>query len=131
MCCTCRGGRRTSSTTTAQDRLHTADGVLVPCAAEQIGPGAAAIVVKFSQVNALHRFRSIQGIVRLRDYNDARPNAVCAPALEVGNPSYRIVRASSAGDTEYGGLPAPTVRAGARFSARTRRVRHRTRRLET
>ena len=55
--------------------------------AEQIGPGAVAVVAELSQVNALHRLRAIQGIIRLRDrYGDARLDAACARALEVGDP---------------------------------------------
>jgi hypothetical protein len=50
--------------------------------AEQIGPGAVAIVTELSAVNAIHRLRAIQGIVRLRDtYGDERLDAACARAL--------------------------------------------------
>lgn len=35
--------------------------------AEQIGPGAVAIVAELSAVNAIHRLRAIQGIIGLRD----------------------------------------------------------------
>lgn len=35
--------------------------------AEQIGPNTVAIVAELSQVNAIHRLRAIQGIIRLRD----------------------------------------------------------------
>src|SRR5258707_7576155 len=39
--------------------------------AAQIGPGAVAIVAELSTVNAIHRLRAIQGIIRLRDkYGD-------------------------------------------------------------
>ena len=42
--------------------------------AEQIGPGAVAIVAELSQVNAIHRLRAIQGIIRLREkYGDDPP----------------------------------------------------------
>jgi transposase len=34
--------------------------------AEQIGPGAVAIVAELSEVNAIHRLRAIQGIIGLR-----------------------------------------------------------------
>lgn len=48
--------------------------------AEQIGPGAVAIVAELSEVNAIHRLRAIQGIIGLRDrYGDQRLNAACAP----------------------------------------------------
>ena len=50
--------------------------------AKQIGPGVVAVIDKLSQVNAVHRLRSIQGIVGLRDrYADARLDAACARAL--------------------------------------------------
>ncbi|MGV9868702.1 hypothetical protein [Rhodococcus koreensis] len=76
--------------------------------AEQIGLGAAAIVAELSQVNALHRLRAIQGIVRLRGrYDDARLDAACARALEVGDPSYRTVKGILAAGTEHDGRPAP------------------------
>ena len=49
--------------------------------AEQIGPGAVAIVAELSAVNAIHRLRAIQGIIRLRDtYGDTRLDAACARA---------------------------------------------------
>ena len=76
--------------------------------AEQIGPGAVAVVAELSQVNALHRLRAIQGIVRLRDrYDDARLDAACARALEVGDPSYRTVKGILAAGTEHDGEPTP------------------------
>ncbi|MFC9835583.1 hypothetical protein ACFVKB_17485 [Rhodococcus sp. NPDC127530] len=76
--------------------------------AEQIGPGAVAVVAELSQVNALRRLRAIQGIVRLRDrYDDARLDAACARALEVGDPSCRTVKGILAAGTEHDGQPAP------------------------
>ena len=87
--------------------------------AEQIGPGAVAVVAELSQVNALHRLRAIQGIVRLRDrYDDARLDAACARALEVGDPSYRTVKGILAAGTEHDGqaevsaAPAPAFLRG-------------------
>ena len=72
--------------------------------AEQIGPGAVAIVDELSQVNAIHRLRSIQGIVRLRSgYDDARIDAACARALEVGDPRYRTVKGILVAGTEHDG----------------------------
>ena len=51
--------------------------------AEQIGPGAVAIVAELSAVNAIHRLRAIQGIIRLREkYGDTRLDAACARALD-------------------------------------------------
>ncbi|MCD2115118.1 IS21 family transposase [Rhodococcus rhodochrous] len=78
--------------------------------AEQIGPGAVAIVDELSQVNAVHRLRSIQGIIRLRSrYDDVRVDAACARALEVGDPHYRTVKGILAAGTEHDGhAEAPT-----------------------
>ncbi|MGH3525528.1 MAG: Mu transposase domain-containing protein, partial [Mycobacterium sp.] len=71
--------------------------------AEQIGPGAVAIVAELSAVNAIHRLRAIQGIIRLRDtYGDARLDAACARALEVGDPRYRTVKGILVAGTEHG-----------------------------
>lgn len=70
--------------------------------AEQIGPGAVAIVAELSQVNAIHRLRAIQGIIRLRDkYGDTRLDAACARALSVGDPNYRTVKGILAAGTEH------------------------------
>lgn len=80
--------------------------------AEQIGPGAVAIVAELSTVNAIHRLRAIQGIIRLRDtYGDDRLNAACARALAVGDPNYRTVKGILLAGTEAGDDPprhAPT-----------------------
>ena len=71
--------------------------------AEQIGPGAVAIVAELSAVNAIHRLRAIQGIIRLREtYGDARLDAACARAIAVGDPGYRTVKGILAAGTEYG-----------------------------
>jgi transposase len=74
--------------------------------AEQIGPGAVAIVAELSQVNAIHRLRAIQGIIRLRDtYGDARLDVACARALAVGDPNYRTVKGILVAGTEHGDDP--------------------------
>lgn len=75
--------------------------------AEQIGPGAIAIVAELSEVNAIHRLRAIQGIIRLREkYGDARLDAACARALTVGDPHYRTVKGILVAGTEHGDDPA-------------------------
>ena len=80
--------------------------------AEQIGPGTVAIVAELSQVNAIHRLRAIQGIIRLRDkYGDARLDAACARALAVGDPRYRTVKGILVAGTEHGDDPLPQVAA--------------------
>lgn len=71
--------------------------------AERIGPGVVAIVAELSMVNAIHRIRAIQGIIRLRDkYGDTRLDAACARALAVGDPGYRTVKGILAAGTEHG-----------------------------
>jgi transposase len=75
--------------------------------AEQIGPGAVAIVAELSEVNAIHRLRAIQGIIGLRDrYGAQRLDAACARALEVGDPRYRTVKGLLIAGTEAGDAPA-------------------------
>ena len=74
--------------------------------AEQIGPGTVAIVAELSAVNAIHRLRAIQGIIRLRDtYGDDRLDAACARALAVGDPRYRTVKGILVAGTEHGDDP--------------------------
>jgi transposase len=74
--------------------------------AEQIGPGAVAIVAELSAVNAIHRLRAIQGIIRLRDtYGASRLDAACARALHVGDPNYRTVKGILLAGTEHGDDP--------------------------
>ena len=74
--------------------------------AEQIGPGAVAIVIELSTVNAIHRLRAIQGIIGLRQkYTDDRLDAACARALAVGDPRYRTVKGILAAGTEHGQEP--------------------------
>lgn len=71
--------------------------------AEQIGPGAVAIVAELSAVNAIHRLRAIQGIIRLRDtYGEVRLDAACARAIAVGDPGYRTVKGILVAGTEHG-----------------------------
>jgi transposase len=71
--------------------------------AEQIGPGAVAIVAELSRVNAIHRLRAIQGIIRLREvYGDDRLDAACSRALTVGDPGYRTVKGILIAGTEHG-----------------------------
>ncbi|CAM3944207.1 IS21 family transposase [Mycolicibacterium frederiksbergense] len=77
--------------------------------AEQIGPGAVAIVAELSQVNAIHRLRAIQGIIALRDrYGTQRLDAACARALQVGDPRYRTVKGILVAGTETGDTAAAT-----------------------
>ena len=75
-------------------------------------PRRSAALRKSSQVNAIHRLRAIQRIIRLREaYGDNRLDAACARALQVGDPNYRTVKGILVAGTEHGDdppAPAPT-----------------------
>lgn len=80
--------------------------------AEQIGPGAVAVVAELSTVNAIHRLRAIQGIIRLREkYGDRRLDAACTRALQVGDPGYRTVKGILVAGTEADQDPPAVVPA--------------------
>lgn len=80
--------------------------------AEQIGPGAVAVVAELSTVNAIHRLRAIQGIIRLREkYGDGRLDAACTRALQVGDPGYRTVKGILVAGTEADQDPPAVVPA--------------------
>lgn len=71
--------------------------------AEQIGPGAVKIIEELSSVNAIHRLRAIQAIIRLREtYSDDRLDAACARALELDDAHYRTVKGILVAGTEHG-----------------------------
>ena len=74
--------------------------------AEQIGPGTVAIVAELSTINAIHRLRAIQGIIRLRErYGVDRLDAACTRALAIGDPGYRTVKGILIAGTEHGEDP--------------------------
>jgi hypothetical protein len=53
------------------------------------------------EVNALHRLRSAQGVLRLAErYSAERLDAACTRALAVGDPSYRTVKGILVAGTE-------------------------------
>ncbi len=69
--------------------------------AVELGPSVAAVIAALLEVNALHRLRSAQGVVRLADkYTAERLDAACARAVEVGDPSYRTVKGILVAGTE-------------------------------
>lgn len=71
--------------------------------AEQIGPGAVAVVDDLSSVNAIHRLRAMQAIIRLREkFDDARLDAACARALALDDVQYRTIKGMLAAGTEQG-----------------------------
>jgi transposase len=74
--------------------------------AAELGVSVLAVVEALFEVNALHRLRSAQGVVRLADrYTPERLDAACARALAVGDPSYRTVKGILAAGTEHEGSP--------------------------
>ncbi len=69
--------------------------------AAEIGPGAEAVVADLLAVNALHRLRAAQGVLRLVErHGPGRLEAACVKAVEVGDPSYRTVKGILAAGTE-------------------------------
>ncbi len=66
-----------------------------------LGPHVAELIGGLLAVQALHRLRSAQGILRLADAHGAqRLDAACACALAAGDPTYRTVRGILAARTE-------------------------------
>jgi hypothetical protein len=68
--------------------------------AAELGPSVTAVVASLLEVNALHRLRSAQGVVRLADKYPDRLDAACARAITVGDPSYRTVKGILTAGTE-------------------------------
>lgn len=69
--------------------------------AAELGGSVSAVVASLLELNALHRLRSAQGVVRLADrYSAERVDAACARAISVGDPSYRTVKGILAAGTE-------------------------------
>lgn len=70
--------------------------------AAELGPSVAEIAEELMAVNALHRLRSVQGIIGLADKHDpARVDAACRLAIDVGDPTYRTVKGILAAGTEH------------------------------
>jgi len=83
--------------------------------AAELGESVTAVVATLFEVNALHRLRSVQGVIRLADkYGDERLDAACARAITVGDPSYKTVKGILAAGTESDGaveVPVPSAPA--------------------
>jgi len=80
--------------------------------AAELGASVTEVVACLLEVNALHRLRSAQGVLRLADKHGAdRLNAACGLAVGVGDPSYRTVKGILAAGTES--EPADQTDAGA------------------
>lgn len=78
--------------------------------AADLGVSVLAVVEALFELNALHRLRSAQGVVRLAErYSAERLDAACARALAVGDPSYRTVKGILVAGTENEGEPALTA----------------------
>lgn len=76
--------------------------------AGELGDSVAAVVGELLEVNALHRLRSAQGVIRLADkHGEDRLEAACARALAVGDPSYRTIKGILAAGTEHDHQPPP------------------------
>lgn len=82
--------------------------------AGELGPSVVAVIEALFEVNALHRLRSAQGVVRLADTHDRhRLDAACARALAVGDPTYRTVKGILVAGTENEPADEPAVPAAA------------------
>jgi hypothetical protein len=68
--------------------------------AAELGPSVTAVIAVLLEVNALHRLRSAQGVVRLAEKYPDRLDAACARAIAVGDPSYRTVKGILVAATE-------------------------------
>ena len=74
--------------------------------AAEHGPNVAAVAEVLFEVNALHRLRSVQGILGLADkHTPARLDTACRRALDVGDPSYRTIRGILVAGTENADTP--------------------------
>ncbi|MDX6622033.1 MAG: hypothetical protein QOK36_4419 [Gaiellales bacterium] len=78
--------------------------------AAELGESVSVVVAALFEVNALHRLRSVQGVIRLADkYSPERLDAACARAITVGDPSYKTVKGILAAGTESDGNPETDV----------------------
>jgi hypothetical protein len=78
--------------------------------AAEVGPACTQVIAEFMEVNAIHRLRSAQGVLALRNaVGDVRLEAACARAITVGDPSYRTVKGILAAGTELDGLDEPAA----------------------
>ncbi len=82
--------------------------------AGELGASVTEVVACLLEVNALHRLRSAQGVLRLADkYSAERLNAACGLAVGVGDPSYRTVKGILAAGTESESESTDQTDAGA------------------
>ena len=73
-----------------------------------VGPACDAVVGELLAVNALFRLRQAQGVLRLgQRHGDARLEAACQRAIEVGDPAYRTVKGILAAGTEHSPIQPP------------------------
>jgi transposase len=82
--------------------------------AGQTGPATLQVIEALMEVNALHRLRSAQGILGLRDkHGPARVEAACGRAITAGDPSYRTIKGILAAGLEAEPVPPPAGDGGA------------------
>ena len=82
--------------------------------AAEIGEHCTSVVSELLTVNALFRLRAAQGVLGLATkHGEARLEAACRRAIEVGDPSYRTIKGILAAGTENVGAERPTGDAGA------------------
>ena len=75
--------------------------------ADDIGPGAVALIAELLEVNALFRLRAAQGILGLAGkYTPQRLEAACALAMAAGDASYRTVKGILSAGTDRQSTPA-------------------------
>ncbi len=77
--------------------------------AAELGDSVTKVVEALFEVNALHRLRSAQGVIRLADRYEDRLDAACARAITVGDPSYRTVKGILVAGTESEHSEEPDV----------------------
>jgi transposase len=76
--------------------------------AGRVGPACDTLVGELLAVNALFRLRQAQGVLRLgQRHGQARLEAACARALEVGDPSYQTVKGILSAGTEHQPIQPP------------------------
>jgi hypothetical protein len=76
--------------------------------AAEIGEHTTTVIAELLEVNALFRLRAAQGVLGLATkQGPERLEAACWRAIEVGDPSYRIIKGILAAGTENVGVEQP------------------------
>jgi hypothetical protein len=109
-------GKRTDTTDYPPEKIAFQMRTPVWCRqrAVEIGEHCAGVITDLLQVNALFRLRAAQGVLGLATkHGQARLEAACRRAIEVGDPSYRTIKGILAAGTENVGAEQPSGDAGA------------------